>query len=510
MDEGAPATRRAWRAAAMLGILSAAWIVWHPALGRFFAQDDFVGLARAAGLLPRLPGPWRLWSNQLHFDVITAIAGADPRVFHAANLAALAGAGVALHALLARRMSGSAAFVGAAFLVTHPAAFSAMHWVSAIGDPLALALGLASLLAAEGGRRTRWASPLLFAAALLAKESVVLLPLLAIAIRHLAPPRGAPTPRGGGPLVRPHELAMLAVAAAYAAAFYAADVVGVRTGVPGDAAYALGPGPDAARRLLTLLGWSVDVPFPTMPLRFDVVDPLMTPWALFALAVAAAGALDPGLRARGWIAALVAFALLLAPVLPLRHHTYRYFLVAPLAGTAWALAALADVALVRARPWLRAGAAAPLGVLLALNGAEAARRVESARSVYPFLHADPVVDRSIIAGHVVGSLREARFPAGSPLVFLAPRLRAEGGADSPEQLEAWSEYYERNLRAAIAESLAVRLFVPDAGPLRFVRRAVAVPPGARWVLYRPDGRCQVFTPAALDSLSPGGVLRRDG
>ena len=38
----------------LLAVLVLAPLVWHGTLGGFFAQDDFAGLARASGALPRL------------------------------------------------------------------------------------------------------------------------------------------------------------------------------------------------------------------------------------------------------------------------------------------------------------------------------------------------------------------------------------------------------------------------------------------------------------------------
>ena len=58
----------------------------------------------------------------------------------------------------------------------HPAAFTAVYWVSATGDILALAFALAALLAARRADARRWWAVPLFALSLLSKESTLLLP----------------------------------------------------------------------------------------------------------------------------------------------------------------------------------------------------------------------------------------------------------------------------------------------------------------------------------------------
>ena len=110
--------------------------VFRGALGLFFAQDDFAGLARAAGVLPRLQGPWRYLSGQLYFDVMHRLAGMHAWPYHAAGLAAHVACGVLLAQLLARRFSRTAAAFGAIAFVTHPAPFTAIYSVSGIGELL--------------------------------------------------------------------------------------------------------------------------------------------------------------------------------------------------------------------------------------------------------------------------------------------------------------------------------------------------------------------------------------
>ena len=315
--QGAPsASPRSWPRAGWLGgLLVAAAGVWvfRGALPYFFSADDFPALARAAGLLPRLHGPWRLLSGQLYFDLLRPIAGLDPRGYHAASLLLHAACSVALYALLRRRLSTPAALAGAGYFATHPSHYAAVYWVSAVGAPLALLAALAALAAALRPDRARWLALPLFAAALLARESVLLLPLGLWALldwesRHRAG-RGARAWRD--PLV----LALAALALALAVYLAAADVMGTRSG-PG--AYRLDLGFALVTNLASYLGWSANFLLPTV-LRFqDAADPLVYGWGAGLLALWLAGLASPGLRRRGWLVAGALYLALLAARAPAR------------------------------------------------------------------------------------------------------------------------------------------------------------------------------------------------
>lgn len=90
-----------------------------------------------------------------------------------------------LHGLQRRLVGRWVALAGAAVFALHPAQSEAVAWVSARNDPMAAALGLGALLCvlprdAGGGRLV--AGGLLAWAALMAKESVVLLPVLLLVL----------------------------------------------------------------------------------------------------------------------------------------------------------------------------------------------------------------------------------------------------------------------------------------------------------------------------------------
>ncbi len=517
---GTPASSPRSRAATGLlgGLLVAAVALWvfRGALGYFFSADDFPALARAAGLLPRLHGPWRLLSGQLYFDLMRPIAGLDPRGYHAASLLLHAACSVALYALLRRRLSTPAALVGAGFFAAHPSHYAAAYWVSAVGAPLALLLGLAVIATALRDGPARWLALPLFAAALLARESVLLLPLALVPLLR-GDPRRRPG-RGARAWRDPLVLALAALAVALGGYVIAADTLGTRSG-PG--AYGVDLGPGLLANLASYLGWSANFLLPTVRRFQDGADPLVYGWGAGLLALWLAGLLSPGLRRRGWLAAGALYLALLLPALPLAHHTYHYYLYAPLAGLAWCVAAAIDLLLEhlprrdRGVEPERKGPPAPvapgradsgplawgLGVaavaLLAVNGGMLARKIETMPfAAAPALRADAVVDRALIAERAVAALRGAALPAGTRLLLWSPIGRSLAGG-------AAEGYFERNVRTALFDGLAVRVFLPQVDSVRFVADYRPLPEPYRYAVYRPDGALRVASSAELDSVIAG-------
>ncbi len=479
--------------------VAAACLVFRGALAYFFAQDDFTGLARARGLLPPVPFPWRWLSGQLYFDVMRGVGGLDPLAYRLVSLAAHAACVVLVYRLCRRFVPGPAAAVGAVFFGTHPALFTALYSISGIGEILAAGFGLASVLLADQPGRRAWLALPLFAASLLSKESTLLLPLVAL----------APSLRGGRsegraalPVV---PLAMAGVLLAYLAAFVVRDVFGVRAELAGAAPYALRFDRTIVDNLLTYLGWTANLALPSIRSFTDVVDPGVFGYGI-ALGVAwLVGLAVPALRTGGWGKAGALFGLTLAPVLPLAHHTYHYYLYAPLAGAALGVAALvaAAMSLTRIGAVGTSAATAVVGLALAVNGALVVRKIESYPFVDPELRSDSTVDRARIAANAVADLRAAALPPGTRLWFWSPvsisRQRDVGGDPHAES------YWESNVRGALYDGLAVRVFIPGVTATRFVRRFEMAGDSVRYAVYLPNGHVRVGTPAELDS-----VLRRDG
>ncbi len=502
--DSAPDATRSGLPVLLAGLLAAAAAagVFRGNLAYFFAQDDFLGLARVRGLAPALASPWRWLSGQGYFALMRPFGLSSAVPYHAVSLIAHATCAVLLLVLLGRRFGAPAALAGTLLFATHPALYTALYSVSGIGEILSLLFSLAAIAVATGRGGARWLAPPLFALALISKESVVLLPLaLAFSPGWLdgRPEPQAPRAAEAGP--NRVLMAMGAVAVAYAAMFFMVDVFGVRSGLSRSAPYAVSPGTHVVANAASYLGWTANLPIFTMRSFEDAADPLVFPWAAGLTALWLAGLAWPRLRASGWLAGGATYALLLLPVLGLRNHTYHYYLYAPLAGASWCAAALFEATFARALPTRAWAAAAALGLALVANGALLVHKIETYPFVDPRLRAEPVVDRARIARRVTQGLREAALPNGTPLVFWSPssmrfELRHHPGADVMSR----ETYWERNVRNALMDGLAVRLLFPQLGPVSFVHLYQGAPAGARVVLYDPDGGVRVDTPARVDSL----------
>lgn len=172
----------------LLLALLAAVLVHAPALRAPFFADDYLFLdqvrARSLGAVLASPDPignyFRPLGRQLWFWALAGASGESPVVFHAANLLLLLACIVLLWAI-ARRVAGEAAAgVAAAVFALGHAADVPVRWACGSQDLLAVAFALAALLAHQQGRRAIGAASLF--AALLAKETVVLAPVVAVAL----------------------------------------------------------------------------------------------------------------------------------------------------------------------------------------------------------------------------------------------------------------------------------------------------------------------------------------
>jgi len=481
--------RAAWAGWVALATAFAGFAVFRGALGLFFAQDDFAGLARAAGVLPRLSGPWRYLSGQLYFDVMRRGAGLHAWPYHAVSLAAHLACGVLLAQLLTRRFSRTAAAFGAIAFVTHPAPFTAIYSVSGIGELLAALFTLAALRLSQAPRPAGNAAPVAFGLSLLCKESTILLPAVA-ACGFAGAPRERADRRwlvvGGG-----------LIATAYIVFFVGADVFQVRSQLPGSAAYALAGPADLGRNLLTYLGWTANLFLPTVRGVGDAVDPAVFAWGVALAVLWVAGLASAPLRARGWAAAGAAYVMFLLPVLPLKNHTYHYYLYLPLTAAAWCAAAAADALLASARgariPALLVGLAA---ILLTVNGALLVRRIETTPFIHPDMRADASVDRSRIARNVRDGLAAASLQPGERLVFWSPELAS---ARSDLARAAAERYWTSNLRAALLDGVGVRVMFTQVAGVEFVETP-GWRDGDRIAIYQRSGVLSVKTAAEVDSL----------
>jgi hypothetical protein len=268
----------------------------------------------------------------------------------------------------------------------------------------------------------------------------------------------------------------------------------------GGEAYALAPSAIGAN-LLTYAGWTANRWLATVTGFGDAVDPAVAAWGWGLLALGVLGAALPASRRAGAAAAAVAFVLMLAPVLPLARHTYHYYLVPALPAAALLVAALSAPLLSR----LPRAAAAALALAVALgatlDGAALVRKVETMPFRVEGLRADPTVDRARIAANAIAGVRRAALPPGTVLRFWSPQVLNMALAEGvPAAAEG---YYERNVRAALLDGLAVRVSVPAVDSVVFVRTFSPREPDERWAVYRHDGVLEVLTAAQVASFLSG-------
>ena len=489
--EAAPPAGHTWPAEAAIAALAAAAIgvyTFRGSLGYGFSQDDFSGLARATGHAGRLPFGWRWLSHQLFWDAVAGPLGRSATAAHAVVLAFHAATAALLAWLLARRLPAPAALLGAAFVASHPASFTALYWAAANGDVLAAFFALASL-GLGLGRRARWLALPCYSLALLAKESALPLPAAWLAIALFWPrPAGEPGPAPPKPWRDPVWLACSLFGVAFAAyAWLVARGTAVGGEVYGTSLAAVGG------NVLTYDGWVANRWLGTVQSVMDHVDPRVFGWGVALNVAWLAGALVPALRRAGWIAAGVAWTVLLAPVLPLTTHTYHYYMVIALPAAGLMLAAIGAVALPqgpRAAAWAAAGI---LAALIAWDGHALVQKIEHAPFQEEGSRSDPTLDGALIASHALGDLAAAALPPHTRLVLWSPQSQAiqarEGG--SPEK----EGYYESNVRAALLDGLALRVMLPAIDSVRFARTfdaAATSDQGTWWAVYRFDGHLKAM------------------
>jgi Flp pilus assembly protein TadD len=118
----------------------------------------------------------------LSYAMDHAAAGLDPGAYHRTNLVLHLASGALVYLLL-RGVVGAraAAWAGALLFLLHPVQVESVAWVAERKNVLSLALGLGAFLVARHARarpRRHAAALILFALALMAKATVVVLPLL--------------------------------------------------------------------------------------------------------------------------------------------------------------------------------------------------------------------------------------------------------------------------------------------------------------------------------------------
>lgn len=479
---------------AMLGAAVVAVITFRGAMGQGFSQDDFLGLARATGVVERLAFGWRWLSHQFWWDLVVGPLGADARRAHALSVLLMAGIAALLAWLLARRLPAPAALLGAAFVASHPSAYTAVHWVAANGDLLATLLSLAALGVMAGGR-VRVLAPVFHLGALLAKETAIVFPLLWVVLVQFAP---GLFPRAPRPWRDPVWAVCMALSLFAAVTLVRAPALGgeaygmLWTAVPGN--------------LASYTGWLVDRWFLSVRGWSDAPDPRMVLPAIGAGLAWAGLTWVPGMRARGGFAAGLAWCVALMPVLMLTNHTYHYYMTYALPAAGLAVAILASWAITPLPVVARWGLAALAACVMALDGHALVTRIATMPFDVPGSLADPLADRARLADNAIGDLRGTALPPGSVLRLWSPQVQAMAtAAGTPADAMG---YHERNVRAALLEGLALRVAVRTLDSVAFVRTFDPSDAQAWWAVYRYDGHLRVIRADSLQRVfgaSPNGM-----
>lgn len=427
----------------ILACVALALWVHRGTIGGYFSPDDLVYFERVLGLAEWPPPPWRFLSGPFYFGLLYPAFGAEPRPYLAINLG-LHGLNVALLYLLVRGWGGGrpAAALAAGLFGTSRLSLTTLGQAVTAGELLALSFGLAAIgLGLRAGLKWRAAALAAFTAALLSKETVVLLPLLLV------------VPRPGGPPARERLVTAGLLALPAAALLLWLRTPAAHARIFADSAYESGYGVNLFHNLMTLGGWAVDL---TNPLP-DFVTTLSTRAWRTGLPLLAALAVLAGVAwKRSRLPALGAlwFLLALAPVLPLLWQRYLHYLYLPIAGLAIAAGGALDALFSsagRRGAGARAATASAIAAALIAGHAVISDRLLHERAerrfdyvdlrIDPFFHKQELLERSVSRVAAVTK----RSPGNVAVV-----VPASGDA------EPWG----RRLRSMLGGGLALRAVVP--------------------------------------------------
>ena len=461
----APFTPPTWAVLAALVALAA--VVGRHTLGGFFALDDLILFQQAAGVRPWPLTLWRWLSGWAWFRAVVPLWGHVPAPYHVASLVLHVVNVLLLHRLAKRWGASSvAAFVGAGLFAASRLHFPALFAATSIGELLALTLTLAALLLEGTGRRA-WLALGVFALALSAKESVLLVPCVAL---FVAPSGG---PAAGTLRERARGLAPLVAGGAALGALLLA--IGLGSGRLTGQAYTVSLGANLVENVARLFGWTIDLGDPIPDLHATTTG--AAHWLLPTVAVVltvlvfrtrAAPLLRAGV-AWWWLAVL--------PVLPLPGRTYLFYLYVPLAGVALALAALVDRALAalaaraRAKPssgrgrWIMAS----LVLLLYAAWSDVLQSVRTdLRMTSTDWPLDPVLRKSELARRAIDDTRAALAGRRASVAILIPASISHAVNLGSGQVAPDTPIRRYELEQVLDSGRSVQALVPEADSVTFV------------------------------------------
>lgn len=387
-------------AAAVLAIL--ATLVAYPRGLQFpFALDDYTYLMPAAGLEPVTGGIRRWLAVRGYYELCLRMFGPQTLGWHLLAYAVHAGNAVWVF-VLARKLGASRVqgWIASTLFAASPIAFTVLYWIACIQELGSGFLVLTAAFLLGYSRRPWWSVPA-FAAAMLFKESVLVAPLVFVIVF-------------GRRVARIAAVQLAVGIALFVAAGLHARMFDARPEAPYATAYDI----TVLKNLATQLVWLVS-PWRAYPDRIAAPDgAMMLPaaLALASVAIIAAVVRGHGLRALTW--ALLWFAALLAPVLPLRSHTFAYYSYVPQIGLLMLLpAALAGIGTWLSARLRLASPAIAIGLLgMAATGGWIACAARNARlhetlmlrdSEIPH---DSVVRSAYVADGIMRSIRDAQLP----------------------------------------------------------------------------------------------------
>ncbi len=491
---GGPARARRPSAAAWaaLGAAALAALVHRSALGVGFATDDLILLERVRGIVAWPWTPWRLVSGRLWWMLAFPAFGTRAAGWHAASLA-LHALNAALVTRWAERLGlrAPAALLAGGLFGVASCAMTVLWPATAIGELLACTCALAGLLALGGPAPRPWLAFAAFAAGLLSKESVALVPLAA----WWAGPREARAAR-----LRAAWPALAAGVALWAWLLLARD----RTGSLEGEAYAFGFGPHLLANLREYAAWAVDRAGLQPPTGI-VAATLGVPGVLALVALLALAA-----RSAPAAGGMALFTLALLPVLPLTHHTYIHYLYVPLAGWCVALGAAAEFLAGRWREG-RAAWAVAVALLYAATLASTYSLAVTATATLPTmpLPADAFVRRFLVERNAAGTLAQGLPADARALVVLRPaetrrvvsvtRGVEVGGPGRDSALAAGGTPRYDLLAGTLDEGRGLRALFPALRDVRFEDTLAPGDSAATLATAAVDGRIEVT------GLGPAGV-----
>jgi hypothetical protein len=475
-----PLNRDALRARAglvlVLGlcVLAALWVHGRSLVSFFTSPDDLVYLEQASGLVPTPHKLFRYLSEVLYFRIMFRIAGLEPGPYHVITLVLHMTNVILVFAFARTRgIARRTAAIGATLFGVFPLFSSVISSAVGINDELALALALGALLASvlEGIAGTV-ATAGLFALAMLAKESVIFLPLLA--------PLFAGRPRGAWVTVSVRVL--LAISAVSLVLVAALRPIGF---VSDPAVYSVALGPNVFHNLMTYASWAVNVakPEPDLVGSYDPQAWRVGLWVVAGALVAlrAFGAREPAIAI-----GLAWFVLGVLPVLPLEHLTYRHYLYPAIPGMALAAAGTA----LQGSEWLarfmRRTRGAPgdalavriasgIAVAATLAYAANAHRIVlerfSARVPGTHLALDPIHRRRELAEQALASLGQDLAPDQKRIAILLPagteRVFGARSGHEYRQLPSGARPYDL-LEESLDHGRAIQLYYPWVDTVAFL------------------------------------------